>query len=182
MKSNLLKAYIKHLLKEVAGDYSMSSTRRMQAPGNIRSGFMTTGTRSSLLQDLESEEKPAQQEEESLPKAAFCLVTKNGRYLAVSRGDNLNDMNLPGGMVNLGEDPIEAAKRELFEETGLKALELFPLYSKVSRGKLVSVFRVTKFDGNLRGSSEGTPDWVDREELSNGSFGEYFDEMMDSIA
>lgn len=177
MKSRLLKNYI----REVVGDYSMSSTRRMQAPGNIRSGFMTTGSRSSLMQDLERDTGAQRQDEDSLPKVALCLVSKGGKYLAVSRGDNLNDMNLPGGMVELGEEPIDAASRELFEETGLKAVELSPIYSKVDRGKLVSVFRVLKFTGNLRGSSEGTPSWVSSEALSSGRFGEYFQKMMTSI-
>ena len=32
-------------------------------------------------------------------------------------------LNLPGGKVNLGETPVEAAVRELFEETGLEQLQ-----------------------------------------------------------
>ncbi len=39
------------------------------------------------------------------------------------------DVGLPAGYIEEGELPIEAAKRELLEETGYKALEMIPLGS-----------------------------------------------------
>ncbi len=52
---------------------------------------------------------------------AVCTVTHNtfGQLLIVARKENPNDWNLPGGKVECQESMHEAARRELFEETGL---------------------------------------------------------------
>lgn len=54
-------------------------------------------------------------------KAACCLIRniENGKILAISRGDNLVDWAIPGGTVERGEAPRDAAIRELEEETGV---------------------------------------------------------------
>lgn len=166
---------------EVVGDYSMAGTRRMQAPGNLRAGNQTMGSRSSLQNDLETEESAEKQSEDSLPKAAICLVTKGDKILAVSRGKDMNNMNLPGGTVEDGEDPMETAMRELWEETGIKAKEIFPIYTKVNGGWLVTTYRVPVYSGDLKASFEGTPAWVNSSDISNGVYGRYFDEMMKSL-
>ena len=58
------------------------------------------------------------------------LVYKNGRILLQKRNDNGLWAD-HGGCVEIGETLEEAAKRELFEETGLiaKRLEFFNVYS-----------------------------------------------------
>lgn len=181
MKSNLLLNYIRHVIREVAGDYSMSSTRRMQAPGNIRSGFKTMGSRSTLQDDFLSDESVLKQNQEAMPKAAVCLLTKGDKVLAVSRGEDMRNMNMPGGTVELGEDPLETAKRELYEETGLEAIEMFPIYSRVNNGWLVTTYRVIKFSGTLKGSWEGKPMWEDPEVLKQGAYGDYFSDVLESL-
>jgi 8-oxo-dGTP pyrophosphatase MutT (NUDIX family) len=57
--------------------------------------------------------------------------------LAISRRDNLALWGLPGGKVDAGESNVEAAIRELGEETGiaLTAEHLEPLYSGPCLGK-----------------------------------------------
>ena len=172
---------MKKRFKEVAGDYSMTGTRRMQAPGNIRAGFLTTSPRTSTVTDSEFESQNDNQDVDSFPKSSLVFVTKNGKILAVSRGSNMSDMNMPGGGVELNEDPTDAAIREMREETGLIANDIFPIYSAVSNGYLTTTYRVTSFSGKLRPSSEGIPDWVEPETLLRSSYGEYFTDMLHSL-
>lgn len=56
------------------------------------------------------------------PKAFVRILLRNsaGQILVVaSRGKSRREWNLPGGKVEPGENPRVAARRELFEETGL---------------------------------------------------------------
>lgn len=66
-------------IKEVTGDYSMSGTRRMQAPGNLRSGFATRGSRSSLEKDLEDIEWKERQDRVA---ASIVYLQHEGKILA----------------------------------------------------------------------------------------------------
>lgn len=168
-------------ISEVIGDYRMSGSRRMQAPGNLRVGRQTMGSRGSLASDVSHEEDVARQDMNALQKAAVVYVTKDGKVLSVTRGSDINDKNMPGGGVELGEEPIDAAVREMREETGLQAEELFPVYSKVCEGKLVTVYRVTKYSGKLRSSDEGVAAWVDPSEILSGSRSDFFQDMIVSL-
>jgi len=179
--NRLLDIEFGDMLYEVAGDYSMSATRRAEAPGNIRAGFPTKGTRSSIQSDVESELSSERQYRDSLPKAAVVFITRNGKVLAVSRGSNMSNMNMPGGEVELGEEPIDAAARELKEETGLTAQEIFPIFTKVYNGRLVSAFKVPSYSGDLVSSHEGQTSWEDPEALLRSSYGDYFRDMLSSL-
>ncbi len=52
---------------------------------------------------------------------AFALVERDERYLVLERGQEpyRGCWELPGGFVEAGERPVEAVRREIFEETGL---------------------------------------------------------------
>ncbi len=65
-----------------------------------------------------------------MPCAAVILINENNEVLLQKRKDN-HKWGLNGGSIELDENALEAAKRELFEETGLIAdtLELFDVYS-----------------------------------------------------
>ena len=52
---------------------------------------------------------------------AAVLVHRHGGVLAISRGDDMLDWGLPAGGLDPGENFLEAACRELLEETGLDA-------------------------------------------------------------
>ncbi len=52
--------------------------------------------------------------------SAVCVVKKGGKYLLCKREDN-GLWTIPGGTIEKGETLEQAAKRELFEETGIKA-------------------------------------------------------------
>lgn len=61
------------------------------------------------------------------PGAAVILVKKGGRIILLRQYRYPVKewiLELPAGTIEPGEDPLETAKRELEEETGLKALEM----------------------------------------------------------
>jgi 8-oxo-dGTP pyrophosphatase MutT (NUDIX family) len=55
-----------------------------------------------------------------LPGATAVVFDDAGRVLLIRRGDN-GRWSLPSGMIDPGEQPADAALRELFEETGVVA-------------------------------------------------------------
>lgn len=159
---------------EVAGDYSMSGTRRMQAPGNIRAGRNVRGSHGSLLGDAEAARDVERQEAAALPHASVALVVKGDKVLAVTRGSDVDDLNMPGGGGEPGEDPEETCIRELWEETGLLATDLHPIFTTRRGGKIITTYRVTAYAGRLRSSSEGIPSWEDPDVLLQSRYGDHF--------
>jgi 8-oxo-dGTP diphosphatase len=71
------------------------------------------------------------------------VIVRDGRALIVKRAHEprKGEWSLPGGLVELGETLVEAAKREIREETGLE----------VEVGEVIEVFdRVHHLDGRVR--------------------------------
>ncbi len=56
----------------------------------------------------------------TIVEKAVCFVTRGANELLVFTGHNDGGVHVPRGTLELGESPLEAAKRELFEESGLQ--------------------------------------------------------------
>lgn len=95
------------------------------------------------------------------------IFDKDRRVLLQRRSDN-GLWGFPGGYMEIGETVEETAKREVYEETGLKlnSMELFSIssgpeyevaYSNGDEVALVQIsFRCNDFSGTIRESEEST--------------------------
>lgn len=102
-----------------------------------------------------------------------CPIT--GRYLGVSRKHDWNDFGLPGGSIEENEGVVEAAIRELREETGivLKPCLLGNIYDDGETITFsVSITDIHHVERRHEGE-RGIVDWVTREQLCAGTFGGY---------
>ena len=98
---------------------------------------------------------------------SISVYNKDGLILTVTNR-RFGGFTLPGGKVEEGEDPIVAAYRELFEETGLEPVALkylgCSLFKNPLRDKgvryVVSHFEAVIKDPRPRKMEEGTiPSW-----------------------
>ncbi len=113
-----------------------------------------------------------------MSRAESCELTN---IFLLRRGDEILMQNraakewhgyaLPGGHVEPGESIVDSAVRELFEESGLTAIEPrlcgIKQFPKDGGRYLVFLFTADKFEGELRSSEEGEMRWVKRSEIKN---------------
>lgn len=88
------------------------------------------------------------------------ITDDQGRFLAVSRKEDHDDLGLPGGKVESGESPEEAIVRELYEETGLNVSRRSLRSTMIApdeKGRLCMAFDVLQHKG-VAYSREGA--WV----------------------
>jgi 8-oxo-dGTP diphosphatase len=87
---------------------------------------------------------------------SFVVIFDEKDRVLLSHRRDLDIWNLPGGSVERGELPNEAAVRETLEETGLKIeiTSLVGVYGKPHRDELVFVFTGNVIGGKLIKTSE----------------------------
>lgn len=67
-------------------------------------------------------------------RSAGGIVLNRDRVLVVNQ--NHNSWSLPKGHIDQGETPLQAAKREIYEESGIKYLKLIRDLGRYSRYKI----------------------------------------------
>jgi ADP-ribose pyrophosphatase YjhB (NUDIX family) len=83
--------------------------------------------------------------------------------LAVKRADN-SEWELPGGIVELDEDPRDTVRREVLEETGVivEPGQLTGVYKNMRLGVVSLVFRCSPLSGAAQPTAEATEvAWLD---------------------
>jgi 8-oxo-dGTP diphosphatase len=108
---------------------------------------------------------------------AVGVVVQSGQVLICWRDASLHQGNryeFPGGKVETGETPLQALKRELFEEIGIhvqqvaRAQQLHFTYPE--KTVCLHIFKVTAFSGQPRGQQNQAIRWVDKHELNQYQF------------
>lgn len=110
-------------------------------------------------------------------KAAAGLILNNNRVLAFRRYTE-QTLSIPCGLIEVGESPLEAAYREIMEETGLevKLVEREPFIGfDLKEGCLVYTYLGEVVSGELinEAVNEGVPIWASKREIVYGAFGHY---------
>jgi 8-oxo-dGTP pyrophosphatase MutT (NUDIX family) len=117
-----------------------------------------------------------------MPQAVVIYATNpSGAILTIANDSNGTDVNMPGGGIERGETTEEAARRELWEETGLLAGTMSEIFSGEQNGKFVTVFRAFNLSGSFRSSSEGEVGWATKEDVEGSKYGKFFKKMLASI-
>ena len=123
----------------------------------------------------------------------LCYIEKDGKYLMIHRIKKENDINKDkwigiGGKFENNETPFECARREIYEETGLVALDLVykgivTFVSDEYGTEYMHLFKITKTSGELKTDcDEGELEWIDKSSIYDLPLWEgdkYFLELLD---
>jgi 8-oxo-dGTP diphosphatase len=102
--------------------------------------------------------------------ATICHIIHDGKLLLkmANSGISIGKWNGPGGKIERGETPEMNVVREVYEESGLRIIDLvnhgtimFYLNGGGRLDYLVYVFSARRFSGKARSSEEGRVRWFD---------------------
>jgi 8-oxo-dGTP diphosphatase len=97
-----------------------------------------------------------------------AVIREDGRMLAIKRADN-GEWVLPGGIVELDEDPRDTVRREVLEETGVTVEpgQLTGVYKNMLLGVVSLVFRCRPLSGVAQPTAEATEvAWLDSAQVT----------------
>ena len=109
-----------------------------------------------------------------MKNTTLCYIEKDGAYLMMHRTKKENDENRDkwigiGGKLEDGETPYDCARREIFEETGVKVTDLnyrgvITIVSDLYGTEYMHLFTATEFEGEIDyNCNEGNLEWVKKE-------------------
>jgi 8-oxo-dGTP diphosphatase len=115
---------------------------------------------------------------------AGVIVDDEGRALIIQRRDN-GHWEPPGGILERGETIEDGLRREVYEETGLKAevVRLTGIYQNMQRNIVALVFRCRAAGGRLLENDEVSSFvWADHRELAQRMTPAYATRVTDALA
>ena len=170
---------LRTMIREVLDGFGVASYGKA-APSNMRFDVPVKRRGGNVLTDEQADED--QERQSKMLAATVLIIADDGKILAVSRRDDPTAMGLPGGKVDPGEEIINAAARELEEETGLIIVDLKPVFTSSEADGYTTTTFVGKVSGEIKTDEEGVIRWVDHEALINGPFGEYNRKLFNHLA
>ena len=105
----------------------------------------------------------------------LIFLEKGGQILLLNGAPDkkiwANQYNGLGGHIERGENVLQAAKREVYEESGLEPKDLWlcaniTIDTEIDVGIVMWVFRGTAPNQKLIASGEGTLEWIEFDEIS----------------
>ena len=104
--------------------------------------------------------------------ARVVVPDGKGRFLSILQGGRKGRHAFPGGHIEKGERPHDAAVRELYEETGLSVSSLAPLCQILSDDRVTFLF-VATVKGKIKESHEGPISWRKPKDFLQGKYGKF---------
>ncbi|MDO4615423.1 MAG: 8-oxo-dGTP diphosphatase, partial [Lachnospiraceae bacterium] len=108
-------------------------------------------------------------------QTTLCYLERDGQYLMLHRIKKEQDINQGkwigvGGKLEARENPEQAIRREITEETGLTVRDLsyrgrIDFYNDICEPETIHLYTSDSFTGELSDCNEGVLRWVPKEDI-----------------